>query len=164
MTVLAAFRDDEGAFTTVAVAVALLLSVTLVFAAASASWVSSRSSEVQRVADATALAGANSVAAYATIAQGPGRLRAQPGAGGDGGVRGRARGVVRPGPHGSGLQMCQTGGRILEVRRSFASSAARGLEGLEAVLPMLVVANSASCAAANSEDGSPTWAAPCRFR
>lgn len=153
MTVLAAFRDDEGAFTTVAVAVALLLSVTLVFAAASASWVSSRSSEVQRVADATALAGANSVAAYATIAQ---VLDACVLSLGLAGTVVYGAGLVAscvPGLTGVGLQMCQTGGRILEVRRSFASSAARGLEGLEAVLPMLVVANSASCAAANSEDG-----------
>ena len=41
---------------TVAVAVSLLLSLTLVFAAASAGWVASRSSEVQDVADAAALA------------------------------------------------------------------------------------------------------------
>ena len=46
------FRDDEGGFTTIAVAVSLVLSLSLVFGAASATWVAGRSSEVQRVADA----------------------------------------------------------------------------------------------------------------
>ena len=54
--VLSLFRDDEDGFTTVAVAVALVLSLSLVFASASATWVAGRSSEVQRVADAAALA------------------------------------------------------------------------------------------------------------
>ena len=64
-----AFIDDEGGYTTVAMAVALLVSISLVFSAASAQWVFSRAGEVQQVADAAAESGANAVAAYATIAQ-----------------------------------------------------------------------------------------------
>lgn len=151
--VLSAFRDDEGGFTTVAVAVALMLSLTLVFAAASAGWVASRSSEVQRVADASALAGANAVAAFSTVAQ---VLDACVLSLGVTGMVVYGAGLVAscvPGLTAVGAQLCATGGQILEARRGFARSAASGLERLEAALPTLVVANSASCVAANGEDG-----------
>lgn len=150
---LSVFRDDEGGFTTVAVAVALLLSLTLVFAAASAGWVTSRSSEVQRVADASALAGSNAVAAFTTIAQ---VLDACTLSLGLTGIVVYGAGLVAscvPGLTPLGLQMCSAGGRILDARTRFAQSAARGLDGLESALPLLVVANSASCVAANSEEG-----------
>ena len=64
-----AFVDDEGGYTTVAVAVALLVSLSLVFGSAAAQWVGARSAEVQQVADAVALSGENAVAAYSTVAQ-----------------------------------------------------------------------------------------------
>lgn len=150
---LSAFRDDEGGFTTVAVAVALMLSLTLVFAAASAGWVASRSSEVQRVADASALAGANAVAAFSTVAQ---VLDACVLSLGVTGMVVYGAGLVAscvPGLTAVGAQLCATGGQILEARRGSARSAASGLERLEAALPTLVVANSASCVAANGEDG-----------
>lgn len=153
LTVLSAFRDDEGGFTTVAVAVALLLSLTLVFASASAGWVASRSSEVQRVADASALAGANAVASFTTIAQ---VLDACTLSLGLTGMVMYGAGFVAscvPGLAPVGIKICATAGRVLEARRSFARSAASGLERLEAALPLLVVANSASCVAANSEGG-----------
>lgn len=151
--VMSAFRDDEGGFTTVAVAVALLLSLTLVFATASAGWVSSRSAEVQRVADAAALAGANAVAGFTTVAQ---VLDACTLSLGLTGLVVYGAGLVTscvPGLASVGAQMCSTGGKTLETRRSFARSAASGLERLEQALPLLVVANSASCVEANSEEG-----------
>ena len=153
MSVLSVFRDDEGGFTTVTVAVALLLSLTLVFAAASAGWVSSRSSEVQRVADASALAGSNAVAAFTTVSQ---VLDACTLSLGLAGIIVYGAGLVTscvPGLTGVGVEMCSVGGRILDARGRFAQSAARGLERLEAALPLLVVANSASCVAASSEEG-----------
>lgn len=153
VTVLSAFRDDEGGFTTVAVAVALLLSLTLVFAAASAGWVASRSSEVQDVADAAALAGANSVASFATVAQ---VLDACVLSLGLTGMVVYGAGLVAscvPGLTTVGARMCAAGGQILEARRGLARTAASGLERLEAALPALVVANSASCVAANEGEG-----------
>lgn len=150
---LSVFRDDEDGFTTVAVAVALLLCLTLVFAAASAGWVSARSSEVQRVADAAALAGQNAVAAYSTIAQ---VLDACVLSLGLTGVVTYGAGLVAscvPGLTGVGLELCSVGGRVLEARSRFARAAGEGLSRLEATLPLLVVANSASCVAANSEEG-----------
>lgn len=147
------FRDDEGGFTSVAAAVSLLLSLTLVFACASAAWVSARSAEVQRVADAAAMAGANAVARFSTIAQVADACVLSLGLTG---VVVYGAGLVTscvPGLTSTGLELCSAGGRILDARRSFASSAAEGLQRLERALPLLVVANSASCVAANSEEG-----------
>ena len=62
------FCDEQGS-TTVASAVAILVSLALVFSLANVQWASSHAADVQVVADAGALAGANVVAAYVTIAQ-----------------------------------------------------------------------------------------------
>ena len=148
---LSAFRDDEGGFTTVAMALALLLSVTLAFSAAAAGWVASRSSQVQRVADATAVAGANVVASFSTVAQ---VLDACVLSMGLAGLVTLGAGLVVscvPGLSVAGAELCATGGRVLESRRGLARSSAEGLERLEGALPALIVANSASCASANSE-------------
>lgn len=151
--VLSAFRDDEGGFTTVAMALALLLSLTLVFSAASAGWVASRSSEVQRVADAAAVSGENAVAAFSTVAQVLDTCVLSMGL--TGLVTLGAGLVVScvPGLAPAGAELCSAGNRVLESRRGFARSAADGLERLEAALPALIVANSASCVSANSEEG-----------
>ena len=61
------FADEEGS-TTVAAAVAILMSLVLVFGMASTQRVSARAADVQAVADAGALAGMNVVAGYATVA------------------------------------------------------------------------------------------------
>ena len=151
---LSAFRDDEGGFTTVAVAVSLLLSLTLVFGAASAGWVSSRASEIQRVADAAAMAGENVVASFSTIVQ---VLDACVLSLGLTGIVVYGAGLVAscvPALGAAGSQLCAAGGQMLEARENLAKSAASGIERLEATLPLLIVASSASCVSANSEEGS----------
>lgn len=154
MLVLDLFRDDEEGFTTIAVALALLVSLSLVFAAASVGWVNARSSETQRVADAAALAGENAVAAYSTVAQ---TLDACVLSLGLAGLIVFGAGLVVacvPGAQEVGLKICDTGGDILDARREFAKSAGSGIKKLETTLPLLIVANSASCVAANSGDAS----------
>lgn len=144
------FVDDEGGYTTVAVAVALLVSISLVFAAASAEWVMARSYEVQPVADAAATAGANSVAAYVTIAK---VLDACVLSLGLLGVTVYGAGLVLsciPMASSVGGDVCDAGRKVLDARRDFARSAAEGLERLERVLPAVVVANSAACVAENA--------------
>lgn len=151
---LDAFLRDEGGFTTVAVALALLLSLTLVFASASASWIAGRSAELQRVADATALAGENVVAKYSTVVQ---VLDACVLSMGLAGIVVAGAGLVAccvPGATEAGVKMCKTGADILDARRDFARSAGQGIEKLESTLPLLVVANSASCASANSGESA----------
>lgn len=151
VTAIGMFRDDEGGFTTVAVALSLLLSLTLAFSCAAAAWVSARSAEVQRVADAAAMAGANVVARFSTIAQVSDACVLSMGLTG---IVVYGAGLVTscvPGLGATGVELCSAGGRILDARRSFARSAAEGLARLEKALPLLVVANSSSCVAANSE-------------
>ena len=151
--VLSVFLDDEDGFTTVAVALALLLSLTLVFAAASAGWVGSRSAEIQNVADATAMAGANAVAGFSTIVQVVDACSLSLGLTG---IIVLGAGLVVacvPGLTAVGTQVSAAGKRVLDVRASFVRSAVAGIERLEDALPLIVVANSSSCVAANCEDG-----------
>lgn len=151
--VLSVFRDDEDGFTTVAVALALLLSLTLVFAAASAGWVGSRSAEVQNVADAAAMAGANAVAGFSTIVQVVDACSLSLGLTG---IVVLGAGLVLsciPGLAVIGARVSSAGKSVLDARTSFVRSATAGIERLEAALPLIVVANSASCVAANCEDG-----------
>ena len=56
-------RDEEG-FTTAGMAVALLVSLTLLFSAAQVYRVNTRAAEIQDVADAAALAAENQVAEF----------------------------------------------------------------------------------------------------
>lgn len=149
---IGAFLDDEGGYTTVAVAVALLVSLSLVFSAASAQWVMSRSAEVQNVADAAAEAGVNAVAAYTTIAQ---ALDACVLSMGLTGMVVCGAGLVAscvPALAAAGVKLTASGAQILDARRSFSRSAAEGLKRLESVLPSLVIYNSAACVLANSEE------------
>ncbi len=150
---LSVFLDDEGGYTTVSMAVALLVSLSLVFAAASTQWICSRTAEVQEVADACALAGSNSVAAFSTVAQ---VLDACVLSMGLAGMVSLAAGLVAscvPGLGASATALVDSGSKLLETRRNFAKSAAEGLGRLETILPGVVVANSVSCASANSKEG-----------
>lgn len=150
---IGAFVDDEGGYTTVAMAVALLASFSLVFAAASAQWATSRMAEAQEIADAAASAGANAVAAYSTVAQ---ALDACALSMGLTGMVVYGAGFVAscvPALAPAGAELVSTGRSILESRRDFSRSAAEGLQRLEGLLPAIVVANSASCVLANGSGG-----------
>lgn len=144
------FLDDEGGYTSVAVAVALLVSLALVFSAATAAWTLGRSADVQRVADATAMAGENSVAAFCTIAQ---VLDACVLSMGLMGTLVSGAGLVVaciPGARSLGAKVVDCGKKVLDARKSFARSCMQGLEKLEKTLPYLVVVNSAACVSANA--------------
>ena len=147
------FLDDEGGYTTVAVALALLVSLSLVFAAASAQWVGARSSEVQEVADAAALSGQNAVAAYATVAQVLDACVLSMGLAGFVTCGAGLAVSCVPGLASAGASMTRAGSRVLETRRTFSRRACEGLRKLEGLLPALVVANSGSCVRANSREG-----------
>lgn len=147
------FVREDGGYTTVAVALALLVSLTLVFSAAAAEWTLARSADVQRVADAAAMAGENSVAAFCTIAQ---VLDACVLSLGIVGTLVSGAGLVVscvPGARAVGARVLQAGRKVLDARRRFARSCMRGLERLERALPYLIVVNSGACVAANSSQG-----------
>ena len=152
---LSAFVDEEGGSTTLAAAVAILVSLSLVFALANAAWSSSRAADVQAVADAGALAGANVVARYVTCAK---VLDAFVLSLGLAGMLTVAIGLVLsalPLVDVAGPPVIEAGLAALRARASLSRSAASGLERIEAALPYLVAANSLLVVRANaSADGS----------
>ena len=147
------FIREDGGYTTVAVAAALLVSLTLVFGTAAAQWTLARSADVQEVADATAMAGENCVASFTTVAQ---ALDACVLTMGLTGVVICGAGLVVaaiPPLEAQSAAIMNAGRKVLDARRSFAKTASKGLGKLEEALPALILANSASCASANSTGG-----------
>ena len=147
------FVCDDGGYTTLAVALALLVSLSLVFGTAAAHWTMARAADVQEVADATAMAGENCVAAFSTVAQ---VLDACVLTMGITGVVVCGAGLVVaaiPPLQAKSPSIINAGRKILDARREFAKSAAKGLKTYETALPALIMANSASCAKANSSGG-----------
>ena len=147
------FVDKDG-YTSLAVVLAVLMSLTLVFAAASSTWTMSRSADIQEVADAAALAGSNAVAAFSTTAQ---VLDACVLTLGLTGLAVMACALILacvPGLEGAAQPVLDAGREVLQMRSKLATAAAKGLRAFEGVLPALIVVNSASCVSANSSGGA----------
>ncbi len=124
-------RQDRG-YTTVAVAIALLMSVALAFGVAVAEWGMARSGDVQEVADAAAMSGENCVAAFCTVAQ---VLDACVLSMGLLGVMCGAGMVVAAVPSCSTVpQVLEAGRKVLDTRR-IREVRIRGLERLEKASP-----------------------------
>lgn len=148
-----AFVNEEGGYTSVAMALALLVSLSLVLSLATASWVQNRSADVQAVADASALAGANVVASYATVATAVDACVLTMGLAG---VVTLGAGLVAsavPGMSAAGAATMRAGTRLLDSRKTFATTAARGLRALEETLPLAIAARSSAVVGANGEEG-----------
>lgn len=149
-----AFVDDEGGSTTIAAAVAILVSLTLVFCLANAQWVSSRAADVQAVADAGALACMNVLSGYVTAAQVLDSIVLSLGLVG---MLTMAIGLVVsavPVINAAGPPIVDAGTKMLEARASLARSAARGLSKLEEALPYVMSANSLLAVRANAGEDS----------
>ena len=143
---------EDGAYTTVASAVAMLMVLALVFSAAHAVWSSSRAGDVQVAADATALAGSNVVASYHTAATVLDASILSMGLAGLAMSGAGLVGLLIPGANALAGETIDAGLRMLRTRNEFAVSASRGLERLEGSLPYLVAANAArTCAAQDTE-------------
>lgn len=143
------FKNEEG-FTTVGFALVILLVISLVFAGANYAHNQSQASEIQAVADAAALAGANVVARYVTIAS---VLDAVVLSLGLCGMTCLAIGLVV----GAIPQLAQfsppiinAAKQILTMRDNFGRSVYEGLAKLEKGLPYLVAANSMALIKENS--------------
>lgn len=151
---------EEGAYTSLAAAVSILVVLSLLFAIASGIWSMSRSGDVQVAADTTALAGANVVSSYHTVAT---VLDAATLSMGLAGLCITGVGLVAlliPGVNSVAPQTIEAGIRLLDTRNDFAASASRGLETLEKSLPVLVAVNGMRvCEAQGSERISYTGVA-----
>lgn len=132
---------EEGAYTTVAAAVAMLMALALLFSAALATWSAGRAGDVQVSADATALAGANVVSSYHTAATVADASLLSLGLAGFSMVGVGAIGMFAPGIQEAAVKTLDTGIDLIKLRNDFAESASRGLQKLESSLPFLVAAN-----------------------
>ena len=147
---IGAFVDERGGYTSVAMALSLLVCLSLVLSLASAAWMQNRAADVQAVSDSAALAGSNVVSSYVTVAT---ALDASVLTMGLAGMVTLGAGLVLsaiPGLAPVGVETVKAGSEILDARRSFATSAAKGLEAVEKTLPLAIATRSASVAVANS--------------
>lgn len=144
------FRDERG-FTSVGMAVALLVSLTLIFSSVQVYRVNTLAAEVQEVADAAVLAAENQVGEFmiavrvadATILS----LTLV-------GVAAHGLGIIGlcvPPAAEIGAKLITTGEKVLKARDQFSDRAASALNELQKALPLLAAAAGASVAAANSE-------------
>lgn len=143
---------EEGAYTSLAAAVSILVTLSLLFAVASGIWSMSRSGDVQVSADATALAGANVVSSYHTTATVLDAAVLSMGLAGICVTGVGLVGLLIPGVNALAPQTIDAGIRMLDARNDFAASASRGLQTLESSLPFLVAANGTrTCSAQSGE-------------
>lgn len=144
------FRDEEG-FTTVGMALALLITLSLMFSAGQVLRISAASSKVQNVADAAALAAENAVAEFmivvrvcdAAVLSLSLTSLAATGLG--------VAALCTPVTAAASETLLSAGRDIARARDSFAEKAASGLNRLQRALPFLAAANAASVAAANGD-------------
>lgn len=143
---------EEGAYTTLASAVSILVILSLLFAIASGVWSMSRAGDTQVAADATALSGANVVSSYHTVATVLDAAVLSMGLAGLCVTGAGLVGLLVPGASALAPQTIDTGIRIIEARNKFATSASKGLEKLEAALPLLIAANATRTCEAQASD------------
>lgn len=144
------FRDEKG-FTTVGIAVSILLAIALLFSCAHVYEVNSCTAEIQEVADASALASASVTAEFMVAAalcdavvlsmtltsllcEGVGAIA-----------------LCVPGGQAIGGKLIDAGSSVLSARNSFAEKVAQGLNRLQEALPFLCALNAAAVAAANND-------------
>ena len=144
------FRDEEGS-TTAGMAVALLVTLSLLFSAAQVYRIHAAGAEVQEVADAAACAALNPVAEFMVAVRVADAAVLSLTLLGD---IAYAAGVVAlcvPPAAELGSQLVSAGQKVLKARDAFSRKACEGLEALQRALPFLAAANGAAVAAANGE-------------
>ncbi len=146
------FLRDDGGYTTIAVALVILLSLALTFSLATSQWMMARSSDVQHIADIAALSGENVVSSYSTVAR---VLDACVLSMGILGVLLLGAGLIVccvPGAGELGTRVIDAARKVLEARKDFARSCLEGLRTMESALPGLIALNAASAVRANSSE------------
>lgn len=143
---------EDGAYTTVASACAMLVVLSLLFSSSLAIWSASRAGDVQVGADATALAGENVVGSYHTAATVLDACALSLGLAGFTMTGAGMVGLFVPGGQGLARETLDAAMRVFDMRDSFISSASSGLKRVEGSLPFLIAANAArTCDAQGSE-------------
>lgn len=143
------FRDEKG-FTTVGMALALLITLSLVFTTAQVYRVTSASADVQDVADAAALAAENQVAEFMIVVRTCDAVVLTlsltsivvTGLG--------VAALCTPATAPASEALLKAGREVAKARDSFAEKAAEGLNRLQKALPFLAAASAAHVASANN--------------
>ncbi len=131
------FVDDEGGFTTPAIALAILLACSLIFISARGAIIGSRSGQIQYVADAGALAADNIVAEFVTIGQIVDAVLLSMSLLGLSVYAVSAVAAFIPGAQNAAAKIAQAGSKILQARDKFAETATKGLNTAQKALPAI---------------------------
>lgn len=149
------FRDEEG-FSTAGMAIALLVTLSLLFSAAQVYRVHSASADVQNVADAAALAAENEVAEFMVAVRVCDAVALSLSLTG---LASYGLGIVALCvPDGAiiGEKLIELGGKVMDARASFVRASSERLSDYQRALPFLAAVNALSTASAN--DGGPMQA------
>lgn len=145
------FKKDESGFTTVGMAVALLLAVALAFGALQARWSQAQAGQVQYVADAAALAADGAVAELAFYAQVIDAAVLSLGAVSMAAFAASAVAAFVPGGAGVAGEFADIGAKVLKTRSNFSKSAIKGLNAAQKLLPALCTARALQVMRANAD-------------
>lgn len=144
------FQDEQG-MTTVGIALALLLTLSLIFVSAHAYRINSVATEMQGVADAAALAAENEVAEFMVVVKACDALILTLSLTA---VTATGLGVVAaciPGCQGASQSLLEVARSVANARKSFSDKAAGVLNQLQRALPFMAAANAAGVASANND-------------
>ncbi|MEG2932196.1 MAG: molybdenum cofactor biosynthesis enzyme [Gordonibacter sp.] len=150
------FKDEEG-FTTAGVALALLITLSLIFTSGQVYRVGSASADVQNVADATALAAQNEVAEFMIVVRACDAVVLSLSLTGIVATGLGVAALCTPATAAASETLLKAGREVMRARDAFADKAAAGLNHLQKALPFLAAASAASIASANG--GGPMGAA-----
>lgn len=146
------FRNDEGGFTTLSVAVSLLLVIVLLFGAAQVRWAQSESPDIQFVADSAALAAENVVAEYYTVARVADAVVLSMSM-----LSLTMYGIsivmcVVPATTSVGVSLMKAADSVSAGRDKLAESATNALDAIQAALPLACMANATAVIEQNGEE------------
>lgn len=147
------FRDKDGV-TTVGVAIALLVTLTLVFSSAQVYRVNSASAEAQAVADAAALAAENVVAEFVIVVRVCDATVLTLSLTGLAVMGLGVAALCTPFTAELSATLIDAGKKVLDARDAFAEKSQDSLERLQRALPVLAGANALSVAGANGAETS----------
>lgn len=145
------FMNDEGGFTTPAVALAILLACALVFACTRGITIGSRSGQIQYVADAGALAADNVVAEFVTISQVVDAVSLSLSLLGLTVYAVSAVAAFIPGAQGVATEVANIGSKVLKARDKFVESAVKGLNAAQKALPAICAIRASQVVKANAD-------------
>lgn len=145
------FHDEEG-FSTVGMALALLITLSLIFSAAQVYRVNARAADIQDVADAAALAAENEIAEFMIVVRVCDAVVLSLSLTGLAATGLGIAALCVPGAAGVSDALLKAGGDLMRARDAFAEKASARLDDLQKALPFIAAANAASVAQANGGD------------